>query len=158
MSSRSNRTDDHMNSQTVAALLRHVEVQTRPGLSTEMGSGHGIPLLTKKLSTIDTGWQREKSSFSSEAFPAIINHTAWQASCTGIADQHTTNLVFLWIFFLLAFFCGGEVLFVIYLFVLISFFVFFHCFLSLSSSSSSLFLLLPPSSLSSSSSLSCFLF
>lgn len=54
-----NRSETHKFTEPVTACIRPEKVQTRHDPSTEKGSEHKIPPLTKKLSVTDTCWERK---------------------------------------------------------------------------------------------------
>lgn len=74
LSSRHNRTKAHLNSETVAAYTGLAQVQAVLDLIPERGEVHGIPLLTKKLSSIHA-CLKEKLVCSGRISWGYINHT-----------------------------------------------------------------------------------
>ena len=79
---------------TVVARTRLAQVQTRQGPRAERGSGHRVPPLTKRVSAIDSFWQK-KGQFLQWSFTAYINHTSGQVPSPGGDDQQQTQWYFL---------------------------------------------------------------
>lgn len=74
LSSRYNRAKAHLNSEIVAAYTGPAQVQARLDLIPERADDHGIPVLTEKVSSIDT-CLKEKLVCSGKISWGYINHT-----------------------------------------------------------------------------------
>lgn len=82
MSSRYNKINAHMNSETAAAACtRPGKVQARQGPTTGWEMLAESPPLTKKLFVV----------FFNVVSLGLSNHTVEQNPCTGVAGQHKTN-------------------------------------------------------------------